>query len=201
MTPQEAMRIADSGGFDLVEISPTANPPVCRIMNFGKYKYDLDQKQRESRKKQVHVKIKEIKFHPNVEDHDYVTKLNHILGFLKEGHRVRCSLQFRGRETSHTELGFILFHRVQEDIKEVGHAEQRPNLQGRLLAMMLMANKDGKPAVVPPRPVSPLMRPPIAPIAPPPGAAGVPGAPVVPGAPTPGARPPPPGRPPYGGRR
>jgi translation initiation factor IF-3 len=158
MTPQEAMRIADGGGLDLVEISPTANPPVCRIMNFGKYKYDLDLKHREARKKQTHSKIKEVKFHPNVADHDYQTKLNHILEFLKEGHRVRCSLQFRGRETSHTELGFVLFHRIQEDIKAVGHAEQRPNLQGRLLSMMLMANKDGKVAVVPPLPDLPAFR-------------------------------------------
>jgi translation initiation factor IF-3 len=140
--PNDAMKIADQQGLDLVEISPTAQPPVCRIMNFGKFKYEQDQKHKDARKKQAHVKVKEMKFHPNVDIHDYETKLRHIREFIEEGNRVRCSLQFRGRETSHTELGFQLFDRIIRDMAPYGHPEQRPNLQGRLLSMMMVANKN-----------------------------------------------------------
>jgi translation initiation factor IF-3 len=181
MHPLDALRVADGQGLDLVEIAPTAQPPVCKIMDFGKYKYELDQKQKEARKKQIHVKVKEVKFHPNVEDHDYQTKLRHIKDFIEESNRVRCSLQFRGRETSHTDLGFMLFNRIVEDVKEIAHPESRPQLQGRLLSMNLVPNKTAHGAITP----VPVVRSAFGPLAPRP--LGSP--PQAPRPPAPGGRP------------
>ena len=199
--------MAEELGLDLVEVAATAMPPVCKIMDFGKFKYDLDKKAKESRKKQVVVKIKEVKFHSNVEDHDYQTKLRHSRDFIEEGHKVKCTLFFRGRENTHIELGFDLFQRVMEDLKDVAHPEQLPRLQGKMLGMMIGPGKAKGPIpkVIPPprQPFQPFNSrpgqhggrhhaPPPAP-APAPGAPGAP--PAAPGT-TPPA-PPPPGPPPF----
>lgn len=144
MSTRDALNLAQQLGMDLVEISPNAEPPVCRIMDFGKFKYDQDKKLKDARKKQVQVKVKEVKYHPNVEDHDYETKMRRILDFLEEGNRVKCSLQFRGRENAHTDLGFELFKRIIADLATSVTVEQEPKLNGRNLSMMLSAGKSLK---------------------------------------------------------
>jgi len=138
---KDAQRRATSLGLDLVEISPTAKPPVCRIMDNGKFKYDQEKKLREAKKKQTQTKLKEIKFHANVGDHDYDTKLRHATEFLAQGHRVKFSLYFRGRENAHQELGFELMQRVAEDLKEQGTLEQSPRKMGRSIIMMMVPPK------------------------------------------------------------
>ena len=137
LTIMQARQLALEQGLDLVEVSPNANPPVCRIMDFGKYRYEERKQERTARKHQHTLALKEIKFHPNVEDHDYQTKLNHIRDFLAKGHKVKISLFYRGRENVHRELGFRLMERVQKDIADVGMAESSPRLIGRALFMML----------------------------------------------------------------
>lgn len=131
--------MAFAQGLDLVEISPSANPPVCRIMNFGKYKYEESRKEKLSRKQQTSVTLKEMKFHANVEEHDYQTKLKHIHEFLQKGHRVKASLMFRGRENEHRDLGFELFKRLVKDCEPYGTAESSPRLLGNNLFLLLHA--------------------------------------------------------------
>jgi translation initiation factor IF-3 len=156
----EAMRMAESLRLDLVEISPNANPPVCRIMDYGKFKYEENRKEKLARKHQASVVLKEVKFHANVDDHDYQTKLNHIRGFLEKGHRVKASLYFRGRENEHRELGFDLFKRLEKDIAGQGAVETPGRLFGNNLVMILRPAKAGSdpkpaqpPAPTPPRPM------------------------------------------------
>jgi translation initiation factor IF-3 len=141
---RDALVRAHEAGLDLVEINATAKPPVCRIMDHGKFKYEQDKKKKEQKKKQTVVKLKEVKFHVNVGDHDYETKLRHAQEFLDEGHRVKISLMFRGRENAHRELGFELMKRVVEDLKEVATVEQAPRLQGRNIFMMIVPDKKKK---------------------------------------------------------
>lgn len=124
-------------GLDLVEISPHTNPPVCRIMNFGKYRYEESRREKLARKHQASTTVKEMKFHMNVEDHDYQTKLHHILEFLQKGHRVKTSLLFRGRENEHREIGFALFSRLTKDCEIQGVPEMPPRLFGNNLVMLL----------------------------------------------------------------
>lgn len=126
---------------DLVEISPNAQPPVCRIMNFGKFRYEESRKKKLARKNQSTTVVKEIKFHLNVEEHDYTTKLNRIKDFLQKGQRVKVSLMFRGRENEHRELGYALFERLQNDCEKVGVAESPPKLFGNNLVMLLKPQK------------------------------------------------------------
>lgn len=137
MPTHQARELAQRQGLDLVEIAPTATPPVCRIMDYGKFKYEQDKREREARRNQVHVRVKEVKFHANVEEHDYQTKLRHARDFIREGHRVKVSLYFRGRENAHHELGFEVLNRVMRDCEDIAMPEQVPNLQGKLLMMML----------------------------------------------------------------
>jgi translation initiation factor IF-3 len=134
---QQAQRMAQEQGLDLVEISPTAEPPVCRIMDFGKFRYQENLKEKEARKNQHKQVIKEMKFHPNVGDHDYETKINHIKGFLEKGFKVKISLAFRGRENAHRELGFELINRVIKDTGDVGVVETTPRMMGRTIIAML----------------------------------------------------------------
>ncbi|MDH3346273.1 MAG: translation initiation factor IF-3 [Kiritimatiellaceae bacterium] len=141
---RDALVRAHEAGLDLVEINATAKPPVCRIMDHGKFKYEQDKKKKEQKKRQVVVKLKEVKFHVNVGDHDYETKLRHAFEFLKDGHRVKFSLMFRGRENAHRELGFELMKRVTADIAEVATVEQAPRLQGRNIFMMVVPKKNKK---------------------------------------------------------
>jgi translation initiation factor IF-3 len=138
---RDALKRAQDLGLDLVEISPTARPPVCRIMDYGKYKYDKEKKERQAKKNQSHTKLKEIKFHANVGDHDYATKIRQATDFLQEGHRVKLSLFFRGRENAHHDLGFILFERVAKDLSEHGVIEQQARMMGRSLIMVAVPKK------------------------------------------------------------
>jgi len=141
VSTRDALRKANDAGLDLVEISPNAHPPVCRIMDYGKFKYDVERKERQSKKHQSQTKLKEIKFHANVGDHDYETKLRHATDFLGEGHRVKFSLYFRGRENAHQELGHQLMKRVAIDLAEVGTLEQEARMMGRNLLMMMVPKK------------------------------------------------------------
>jgi len=141
---RDALVRAHEAVLDLVEISATSQPPVCRIMDHGRYKYEQDKKRKEQKKKQVVVKLKEVKFHVNVGDHDYDTKMRHAFEFLAHGDRVKFSLMFRGRENAHRELGFELMKRVQADIAEVATVEQAPRLQGRNIFMMVVPKKEKK---------------------------------------------------------
>lgn len=122
---------------DLVEISPTAKPPVCRIMDYGKFKYDREKKKKKNKKSQSAGKLKEIKFHANVEQHDYDTKIRHAREFLEEGHKVKFSLFFRGRENAHQEIGYEVMSRAGKDVEDIGNIEQETRLVGRNLIMMV----------------------------------------------------------------
>lgn len=133
----EALTMSRQAGLDLVEVAPTAQPPVCRIMDFGKYKFELAKKEKEARKSQSNQRIKEVKFHSNVDDHDYAFKVRHIREFLAEGHRVKCSLMFRGREQAHQELGHQLMRRVLKDCEDAARAERPPEQMGRFIFMLL----------------------------------------------------------------
>jgi len=136
----EAQARARSAGLDLVEISPTARPPVCRIMDYGKHRYDQSKKEKQNRRNASATRVKEIQLHPSVGDHDYGVKLRHLMEFLADGHRVKVALFFRGREHAHKELGFELMNRVLADVREIGIVEQAPKLMGRNIQMVLNPN-------------------------------------------------------------
>ena len=136
----EAQTQARNAGLDLVEISPTSRPPVCRIMDYGKYRYELSKKEKVSKRNAATTKVKEIQLHPSVGDHDYEVKLRHMKEFLEDGHRVKVSLYFRGRENAHKELGFQLMTRVLADLHEIGIVEQAPKLLGKNILMVIMPN-------------------------------------------------------------
>ena len=137
MPTAKARALADAKQLDLVEISPTAQPPVCRIMNFGKFRYEQEKRDREAKRHQSQSKVKEVQYHANVEAHDYQTKLRHVRDFIAEGNRVKISLKFRGRENAHQELGFEVMQRILSDCGDIATPEQMPNLMGKLLTMML----------------------------------------------------------------
>ena len=129
--------MAAEAGLDLVEISPNANPPVCKIMDFGKFKYEQQKRESEARKKQKIIEVKEVKFRPNTDKHDYDVKMRSVFKFLENGDKVKVTLRFRGRETAHQNLGIELLERVAEDIKEVGKVENMPKMEGRQMIMMI----------------------------------------------------------------
>ena len=137
MSFEDALAKADAMGEDLVEISPSASPPVCRIMDYGKFQYEHSKRLRDAKKKQHHHKIKEIKFHPNIDRHDYQTKVNHAIAFLGKGDKVKISMFFRGREMAHTELGKQLMQRVIADTEAVAAVEIGAQQAGRMMSMML----------------------------------------------------------------
>ena len=139
VTPARAMQMAEEAGLDLVEISPTAEPPVCKIMDFGKYKYEQQKREAEARKKQHIIEIKEIKFRPGTDTNDYDVKMRSVLKFLEEGDKVKVTLRFRGREMAHQELGLALLHRVAADVGDAGKVESMPRLEGRQMVMMIGA--------------------------------------------------------------
>ncbi len=136
---REALRIAQDQGLDLVEISPNADPPVCRIMDYGKFQYDQKRKDRAQRKQQTKHSVKEVKFRPNVEEHDYQTKLGHLREFLADGHKCKLTLMFRGRENAHREIGFALLDRVIKDCEDVSTVDMAPKRLGRMVVGMLSA--------------------------------------------------------------
>jgi translation initiation factor IF-3 len=137
VTPQRALMMAEEAGLDLVEISPTAVPPVCKIMDFGKFKYETQKREAETRKKQKIIEIKEIKFRPGTDTHDYDVKMRSVSRFLEEGDKVKVTLRFRGREMAHQELGLELLNRVAADVQGVAKIEQVPKLEGRQMVMMI----------------------------------------------------------------
>ncbi|HET9068396.1 MAG TPA: translation initiation factor IF-3 [Amaricoccus sp.] len=137
ITPEKAMALAVAAGLDLVEISPNATPPVAKIMDFGKYKYETQKKESEARKKQKVIEIKEIKFRPNTDTHDYDVKMRSVTKFLEEGDKVKITLRFRGREMAHADLGRKLLERVADDLTDLGKVEAMPRLEGRQMVMMI----------------------------------------------------------------
>jgi translation initiation factor IF-3 len=137
VTPERALVMAEEAGLDLVEISPNAEPPVCKIMDFGKYKYETQKRESEARKKQKIIEIKEIKFRPNTDKHDYEVKMRSVFKFLEEGDKVKITLRFRGREMAHQNLGRELLERVAEDTKDVGKVENFPKMEGRQMIMLI----------------------------------------------------------------
>jgi translation initiation factor IF-3 len=140
---RDALELARKRDLDLVEVSPNADPPVCRVMNFGKYQYEENRKRKEARKHQASHTVKEIKFHPSTEDHDYQTKLNHVREFLAKGHKVKLTLTFRGRENAHKELGFEFMDKAIKDCADLSVLDMPPKRIGRSLTAMLGA-KGGK---------------------------------------------------------
>ena len=146
-TLPEALSLARQVDLDLVEVAPLANPPVCRVMDYGKFRYEESQKAKESRKKATHISIKEVKFRPKIGTGDFDTKVRHILDFLNEGHKVKVTLQFRGREMAHPELGARVLKHVEEQIGEVGKVEAHPRLDGRNMTMVLAPDKKAAPPV------------------------------------------------------
>jgi translation initiation factor IF-3 len=137
----EAKRMAEEAGLDLVEISPTAVPPVCRIMNFGKFQYEESKRRHAARKKQKQIQVKEVKFRPGTDVGDYQVKLRNLMRFLESGDKAKITLRFRGREMAHQELGVQLLKRIEEDLKEYGTVEQFPRLEGRQMVMILAPKK------------------------------------------------------------
>ena len=133
----EALTMAASAGLDLVEIAPNADPPVCKILDFGKYKYEEQKKKNEARKKQKIIEVKEIKLRPSIDDHDYAVKMRSMNKFIEEGDKVKMTLRFRGREMAHQELGMDVLKRVQEDVAEIAKVEAYPRLEGRQMLMVL----------------------------------------------------------------
>jgi len=130
MPPQQALKIAREQSLDLVEISPTAVPPVCKIMDYGKYVYQLNKRAHEAKKHQRNIILKEVKFRPNTDEHDYTFKKNNVIRFLKEGDKVKAIVTFRGREISHAEIGREMLNRLIEEVSEVGTVEFRPRMEG-----------------------------------------------------------------------
>ena len=138
---KEAMSMAEEQDVDLVEISPTAKPPVCKLMDFGKYKYEQSKKRDEAKKKQKQVQIKEIKFRPGTDDGDYNIKMRKVREFLAEGDKVKITLRFRGREMAHQQIGAQLLESVKADVAEEAQIESFPKLEGRQMVMMLAPKK------------------------------------------------------------
>ena len=137
MSLSEALKLAEQRGLDLVEISPNAEPPVCRIMDYGKFKYEEGQRKKQAKKSQSKSVIKEVKFHANVDENDYQIKLRNIRGFLADGDKVKLTLQFRGRENAHREIGDEVMKRVCLDLADVAVVEQEPRLLGRAINGLL----------------------------------------------------------------
>ncbi len=133
----EARERAEIRGMDLVEVAAEARPPVVKMMDYGKYRYEEDRARRESRKKQHTIKVKEVKFRPGIEDHDYKFKVGHAKRFLEEGNKVKLTMMFRGRQVTHAEIGREVLFRVVEDLQELGKIESHPSMEGRVMSMVL----------------------------------------------------------------
>lgn len=136
VSSEQAIEKAIEAGYDLVEISPNANPPVAKIMDYGKYKYEIQKKKSEARKKQSVIVVKEIKIRPGIEEHDYQVKMKAINRFLGDGDKVKVTLRFRGREMTHQALGAKILDRVQEDLEKIAKVEQFPKMEGRQMTMV-----------------------------------------------------------------
>ena len=133
----EALTMALDAGLDLVEVSPNADPPVCKILDYGKFKYEEQKKKNEAKKKQKVIEVKEIKLRPGIDDHDYQVKMRAMLKFFEEGDKVKVTMRFRGREMAHQELGMDVLNRVRDDLEEIAKVEQVPRMEGRQMTMVL----------------------------------------------------------------
>jgi translation initiation factor IF-3 len=141
MTPEAAMAVAEGKGLDLVEVAPLAQPPVCRIIDFGKFLYDEKKKAAEARKKQKTIVVKEIKLRPKIEEHDFLVKKRHVEEFLEEGHKVKVTVRFRGREIVHPEMAQKLLTRIATEVVQKGKIERAPSMEGRTMVMLLTPSK------------------------------------------------------------
>jgi translation initiation factor IF-3 len=176
-----ALRMAREKGLDLVEVAPTARPPVCKLLDYGKLKYTKKKKSQEAKKKQSVVNVKEIQLRPRTEEHDFQTKLRHMSEFLKDGDKVKLTVLFRGREVAYTQQGIEMLHRIIEAVRDFGNPESYPKLEGKRMMMVLAPGKNTRPPM--PAPVSRQQSAPIAPIAPATAAAPVVAAATTPIAP------------------
>ena len=139
MLTREALRLATEQNLDLVEVAPTAKPPVCRLMDYGRFRYEQQKREKETKKKQKIVTVKEVKLRPNIEDHDYTVKLKNAQRFLADGDKVKATIMFRGRELSHPELGKEILKRMAIDLKDIAHVERDAKLEGKNMIMILSA--------------------------------------------------------------
>jgi translation initiation factor IF-3 len=137
VTLRDALFAAEEAGLDLVEVSPNAEPPVCKILDYGKYKYEAQKKANEARKKQKVIEVKEIKLRPNIDDHDYEIKMKAMRKFLEEGDKVKVTMRFRGREMAHQDIGMTVLINVREQLEDLGKVEQMPRLEGKQMIMVL----------------------------------------------------------------
>ena len=137
VTRNDALAKAVEAGFDLVEVSPNADPPVCKILDFGKYKYEEQKRRNEARKKQKVIEVKEIKLRPGIDQHDYDVKMRSMLKFIEEGDKVKVTMRFRGRELAHQELGMNVLMRVKDDLDKIAKVEQVPRMEGRQMTMVM----------------------------------------------------------------
>ncbi len=134
---RDALYAAEEAGLDLVEVSPNADPPVCKILDYGKYKYEAQKKANEARKKQKVIEVKEIKLRPNIDDHDYEIKMRAMRKFLEEGDKVKVTMRFRGREMAHQDIGMNVLVKVRDQLEDLGKVEQMPRLEGKQMIMVL----------------------------------------------------------------
>ncbi len=134
---KEALRLAQEANLDLVNVAPQANPPVCRIMDYGKYRYEQSKREKEARKKQKVIQVKEIRFSPSIEEHDLQTKLRNVKKFLQSGDKVKLTIRFRGREITHQDLGRAILQRMAKEVEEISEIERKPKLEGRNMIMIL----------------------------------------------------------------
>ena len=146
---RDAMDYGERMDLDLVEVAPNSDPPVVRLMDYGKYKYQKEQARKAARKKQVNINVREIKLRPKIGDHDFNTKRGHVERFLRGGDKVKVTIMFRGREVQHPELGERLLRRLADDLEDLGRLESQPNLDGRNMVMILAPKKDSKVAQAP----------------------------------------------------
>lgn len=151
----EAVKKAREAGLDLVEIAPTAVPPVCRIQDYGKFLYEQGKKEKAAKKSQKNIVLKEVKFSVNVDEHDFVTKRNHVVRFLGEGDKVKASLRFKGREMAHRELGRAVLERLTKEVGEVGMIETYPRMEGNTMHLIIAPKKEGTAKPKPPKSQAP----------------------------------------------
>ena len=152
MYPRDAVRLAREQGLDLVEVAPNADPPVCRIIDFGKYQYEAKKKAHEAKKNQVVIVVKEIKFRPGTDDHDYDYRIKHAREWLQDGNKVRATIFFRGREMSHRDLGFKILQKVEQNLSDIADIEVRPKMEGNQMFIIMNPKKIQKPAAPKPEP-------------------------------------------------
>ena len=141
MNPGQALQFAEERGLDLVEVAPMAKPPVCRIMDYGKYRYEQSKRAQEAKKHQKTVQVKEVKFRPKIDEHDFNFKKNHILRFLKEENKVKATVMFRGREVTHAEIGEQILRRLLDELDDIAAMERGPKLEGHTMTMILSPKK------------------------------------------------------------